>query len=184
MKFDRGRLLALLSEHALAFGQFKLASGATSSYYLDCRKVTLASEAINVVASGMLASLEPDWPDAVGGLAIGADPITAAVVAHAGLAGRSLRGFIVRKEPKGHGTGRQVEGPVAPGMRCVILEDVVTSGGSSLKAVEAVRQFGMRVDRVLAIVDRRAGAAEAFARAGLAFEALVTIDEILACAPR
>ena len=180
--YDRDQLLELLRREALEFGDFILASGKKASFYLDCRNVTLDSRGANLVAAGMLERLrrhESNWPDAVGGMAIGADPVTAAVITRAGLDGNAIKGFIVRKEAKGHGTGRSVEGPVSPGMHCVILEDVVTSGGSSLRAIEQVRAFGMRVDGVLAIVDREAGGTEAFREAGIPFDALFRLSEIL-----
>jgi len=116
-------------------------------------------------------------PQAVGGMAIGADPITASVVTTAGLQDIPLYGFMVRKEPKGHGTGRQVEGPVEPGQKVVIVEDVITSGGSALQAVEAARTFGLEVLYVLAIIDRLAGGQEAFARQGLELKTLTTIRD-------
>src|SRR5947199_8370045 len=106
--YDKAALMGLIRELALQIGQFKLASGKMSSYYLDCRKVTLDSAGANLIADGLLELLGSDWPDAVGGMAIGADPITAALITVAGRTGRNLKGFIVRKEAKQHGTGRDV----------------------------------------------------------------------------
>jgi len=168
-------------EHALQFGQFTLASGKQASFYLDCRKVTLHPQGANLIAAGML-----DWmtgnrffstPDAVGGLAIGADPITASIVVLAGQRGLTTRGFMVRKEAKTHGTGKLVEGPVTSGMSCVIVEDVITSGGSALKAVESAREFGMTVLGVLGVIDRLEGGREAIEQAGLALATLLTIND-------
>ncbi len=119
------------AQQALQFGDFTLASGKKASFYLDCRKITLDSRGAGLVGAGMLELLQSDFPDAVGGMAIGADPITAAIITLAGQTGRELKGFIVRKETKEHGTGRRVEGPVQPGDRVVIVEDVVTTGGSA-----------------------------------------------------
>ncbi len=175
----RESLRRLLQQQALQFGEFTLASGQKATFYLDCRRVTLDSQGALLIAQEMLERLQADWPDAVGGMAIGADPITAAVITVAAQQGRSLKGFIVRKETKQHGLARQVEGPVVPGDRCVILEDVVTTGGSSLKAIERVREFGLEVQGVLAIVDRLAGGRETFEQAGLAFDALFTINDLL-----
>jgi orotate phosphoribosyltransferase len=110
-------------------------------------------------------------------MAIGADPITAAIVTLAGQRDLPLKGFMVRKEPKGHGTGKQVEGPVQPGQRVVIVEDVITSGGSALAAVEAARRFGLVVERVVAIIDRLAGGGQAFAEQGLELVTLTTIRD-------
>lgn len=176
--YDRQRLVELIQEHALQFGTFTLASGKTASFYLDCRKLTLHPQGANQVAAGMLELLGTNLPAAVGGMAIGADPISAATITLAGQRGDNLRAFIVRKEAKQHGTGRQVEGPVEPGMSAVIVEDVVTSGGSALKAVDAVREFGLKVDRILAIVDRLEGGREAIESAGLQLETLVTIRDL------
>ena len=124
----------LIREHALKFGDFTLASGKKASYYLDCRKLTLDSEGANVIAAGILDAIGDDLPDAVGGMAIGADPITAAVITCDWQQNKPLKGFIVRKEAKAHGTGQQVEGPVESGQRAIMVEDVITTGGSSLKA--------------------------------------------------
>ena len=175
--YDRAALCALVREVALQIGQFQLASGKTSTYYLDCRKVTLDWRGANLVADGLLELLEEPWPDAVGGMAIGADPITAAMVTVAGRTGRRLRGFIVRKEPKQHGTLRQVEGPVEPGQRAVVVEDVVTSGGSALAAIEAAEAFGLKVIGVLAVIDRLEGGAQRLAQCGYPLKTLLTIRD-------
>ena len=176
--YDKSSLIELIHKHALKFGEFKLASGQTANFYLDCRKLTLTGEGANMIASGILAELEEDWPDAVGGMAIGADPITAAVITCAWQQGRSLRGFIVRKEAKAHGTGQQVEGPVQTGDNVVIVEDVVTTGGSSIRAIEYAREFGLNVKRVIAIVDRESGGKENFARIGVELVSLVSLSEL------
>lgn len=173
--YQKTRLVELVREHALKFGEFKLASGQMASFYLDCRKLTLQGEGANQIALGMLELLgRTGWPDAVGGMAIGADPISAAIITVGWQQGRSLRGFIVRKEPKAHGTGQQVEGPVGPGDRAVIVEDVVTTGGSSLRAIELVRAAGIKVDRCIAIIDRQQGATEKFAAIGVQLHSLLT----------
>src|SRR5262245_24101104 len=125
--YDKRALVDLVRRLALQVGQFKLASGKMSSYYLDCRKVTLDSAGANLIADGMLELLGDNLPDAVGGMAIGADPITAAIITVAGRSDKRLKGFIVRKEAKQHGTGRDVEGPVSAGESVVIVEGVVTT---------------------------------------------------------
>ncbi len=178
MDYDRPALIELVKELALEFGDFTLASGKKASFYLDCRKVTLDSRGANLIAAGMLELLGDGLPDAVGGMAVGADPITGAVITTAGARGRRLKGFIVRKESKQHGKGQDVEGPVKPGERCVIVEDTVTTGGSSLKAIEKVREFGMEVVEVLAVVDRLEGAAELFAEHNLPFRSLLTVEDL------
>jgi orotate phosphoribosyltransferase len=179
--YSKNRLIELIREHSLRFGEFRLASGKTASYYLDCRRVTLHPAGINQIASGMLDSIRELWkahmPQAVGGMAIGADPITASIVTLAGQQGIDLLGFMVRKEPKQHGMGNLVEGPVTSGMRCVIVEDVVTSGSSALKAAQAAREFGMEVLGVLAIIDRLEGGKEAFEAAGLPLYSLLDIRD-------
>jgi len=179
MNFDRELLLELLRTEALQRGEFTLASGKKASYYLDCRKITLHPQGANVIAAGMLEVIQAagPLPDAVGGMAIGADPITAAIITVAGQNDLPIKGFMVRKEPKGHGTGKQVEGPVEPGNRVVIVEDVITSGGSALKAVDAAEAFGLKVERVIGIIDRLAGGGEAFAARGLELTTLTTIRD-------
>jgi orotate phosphoribosyltransferase len=177
--YKKARLAELIRSNALKFGDFTLASGKKATYYLDCRKLTLNGEAANLIAAGILDAIADDVPDCVGGMAIGADPITAAVVTCAWQRGLSIDGFIVRKEPKQHGTGQQVEGPVAAGQRALIVEDVITSGGSSLLAIEHARSFGLVVDRVIAIVDRGDTSAEIFANAEVKFSALFHVSELL-----
>lgn len=179
MAFDREALLELLQTEALQRGEFTLASGKKASYYLDCRKITLHPKGANLIAEGMLEVIQSagELPDAVGGMAIGADPITASIITVAGQKDLPLKGFMVRKEAKGHGTGKQVEGPVEPGQRVVIVEDVITSGGSALKAVDAAEAFGLKVERVIGIIDRLAGGGEAFAKRGLELITLSTIRD-------
>lgn len=176
--YDRQRLIELIKTHALQFGKFTLASGKEASFYLDCRKVTLHPQGANQIGAGMLEMLADKLPDAIGGMAIGADPISAATITLAGWRDQNLLGFIVRKEAKQHGTGRQVEGPVQAGMSAVIVEDVVTSGGSALKAVDAAREFGLQVDRILAVVDRLEGGREAIEAAGLELQTLLTVRDL------
>jgi orotate phosphoribosyltransferase len=175
--YNKSALMDLVRKLALQLGDFTLASGKQSKYYLDCRKVTLDSAGANLIADGMLELLASEWPDAVGGMAIGADPITAAIITVAGRSGRSLKGFIVRKEAKQHGTGRDVEGPVLPGESVVIVEDVVTTGGSSLAAIEKAEAFGLKVRGVLAIIDRLEGGRETLAARGYSLQTLLTIRD-------
>ena len=178
--FDRDGLIALLKRDALKTGEFTLASGRTSHYYVDGRKVTLSAEGAAIVAAGVLGALmERPEVEAVGGLTMGADPIVGATLALASSWGRTnLKGFLVRKEAKGHGTGRLVEGPVDSGMAVAIVEDVTTTGGSALKAVEAAEAMGCTVSCVIAMLDRLEGAAGTFADRGLAYHALVTIEDL------
>jgi orotate phosphoribosyltransferase len=176
--FDRSTLKELFRERALRFGQFTLASGRTATYYLDGKQITLESRGLRLVAEGLLELLEDVDFTAIGGMSLGADPIIGAVLAVAAERGRSLQGFLVRKEAKGHGTNRFIEGPVQPGARVVIVDDVVTTGGSALQAIERVEEFGCHVVQVVGIVDRREGGAENFARRELPFRCLLTIEDL------
>lgn len=175
--YDKSSLQQLIREKALEFGDFTLASGKRASFYLDCRKVTLDSRGAKLIGEGMLELLGEPWPDAIGGMAIGADPITAATITLAGIQGRPLKGFIVRKEAKEHGKGRSVEGPIEPGESVVIVEDVVTTGGSALQAIEKVEASGLKVRGVAAIIDRLEGGREAFAARGYPLQTLFTIRD-------
>ena len=175
--FNRDALIDLIREKSLQWGEFVLSSGKKADYYLDCRNVTLHPIGANLIADRMLELMEGKMPDAVGGMAIGADPITAAIITRAGQRDIPLRGFIVRKEAKEHGKGKAVEGPVESGDRVVIVEDVVTTGGSSLRAIEHAQKAGLVIDGVLAIVDRLEGGKEAFADAGFELRTLLTIDD-------
>ena len=175
--YDRESLQQLIRAKALKFGEFTLASGKKASYYLDCRQITLDSQGARLVGAGMLELLASDRPDLVGGMAIGADPITAAILTLAGVRGLPLRGVMVRKEAKQHGTGKLVEGPFQPGESIAIVEDVVTTGGSSLLAIERCEEVGLKVQRVLAIVDRLEGGREAFTARGYELTTLFTIRD-------
>ena len=175
--YDRQALLDLIKQQALKFGDFTLASGKQASFYLDCRQVTLDARGAQLIGAGMLELLAADMPDLVGGMAIGADPITASILTLAGIQGIPLRGVMVRKEPKGHGLGKHVEGPFQAGERLVIVEDVVTTGGSSLKAIEHCEAVGLKVDRVLAIIDRLEGGRAVFAARGYELTTLFTIKD-------
>jgi orotate phosphoribosyltransferase len=173
-------LIDLVAARALRRGTFRLASGREASFYLDAKQVVLDAHGAMLVGRAILdrlRSLGP-LPDAVGGMSIGADPITSAVVTMAGVEGLPLKGFMVRKEPKDHGTKKYVEGPVQPGQRVVIVEDVTTTGGSSLLAIDRVREFGLVVERVVTVIDRLAGAEAAFAARGIPLESLVTIRDL------
>ena len=176
--YDKRALIDLVRQKALKFGQFTLASGKKATYYLDGKQVTLDATGARLVAEGLLDLLAADaMPAAVGGMSIGADPITAAVVTMSGVRGVPLVGFMVRKEAKGHGTNQFVEGPVKPGDTAVIVEDVVTTGGSSLTAIQRAEQFGLKVVGVLAVIDRMEGGTQAFAERGYPLRSLLTIRD-------
>ncbi len=176
--YDKQALMALIRDKALKFGDFTLASGKKAKYYLDGKQVTLDPAGARLIGEGILDLFSADaMPAAVGGMSIGADPITAAVVTMSAVRGTPVRGFMVRKQPKGHGTNQYIEGPVRPGDEVVVVEDVVTTGGSSLTAIERIEQFGMKVRQVIAIVDRMEGGAEAFSQRGYPLSSLLTIRD-------
>ena len=173
-------LIDLVREKSLKRGTFTLASGKTASYYLDAKQVVLDAHGSMVVGRAILERLTQHGclPQAVGGMSIGADPVTSAVVTMAGVADIPMKGFMVRKEAKGHGMQRYVEGPVEPGQHVVVLEDVITTGGSSLLAIERIQEFGLVVDRVITVIDRLAGAEKTLAAQGIPLESLVTIQDL------
>lgn len=176
--YDRNALIALIRDKALKFGNFTLASGRTATYYLDGKQVTLDPAGARLIAEGILDLLVAGKiPRAIGGMAIGADPITAAVVTMSAVRGTPVLGFMIRKEAKGHGTNQYVEGPVRSGDDVVIVEDVVTTGGSSLAAIERAEAFGLKVQGVIGIVDRMEGGAAAFAQRGYPFASLLSIRD-------
>lgn len=175
---DRAILIGLIKRDAFKRGDFTLASGAKSSYYIDGRLLTLSSDGANVLARIILSMIHDEKIDAVGGMTMGADPIIGAVLALADVQNRPLKGFICRKERKEHGTGKLVEGNLSPGDRVLMVEDVVTSGGSTFKAIDAVEQLGGKVVRIIAMVDRLAGAAEAFAAKNYPFTPILTIRDL------
>ena len=176
--YNRELLRSLIAEKSLKFGDFTLASGKKATYYLDCRQVTLDSVGAKLIGEGILEILQRDaMPQAVGGMSIGADPITAAVITVAAYQNVPLKGFMVRKQSKGHGTNQFVEGPVLAGDRAVIVEDVVTTGGSSLEAIERVEAVGVTVAGVIAIIDRLEGGREQFESKGYPLHSLFTIQD-------
>lgn len=178
---DRTRLAQLLRERSVRTGDFVLASGRRSSFYVDARRTTMSGAGQLLIGRLGLAALdERDWkPDAVGGLTLGADPVAYAIAHAAARADRRLEAFTVRKEAKAHGAGRQVEGPVEPGARVVVIEDVVTTGGSALRAIEVLNAFGATILGVLALVDREEGGREAIETAGQPLVSLFRVSELV-----
>lgn len=176
----RQRLRDLVAQRSLLTGgQFTLASGRQSSLFFDMKRTMLDPEGANLIADMVLEHIVPGEADAVGGLALGAVPVVAVVCARSHTAGRPLQGFFVRKETKDHGTAKLVDGNLAPGARAVVLEDVTTTGGSALQAIAAVQAAGATVVKVITIVDRMEGAADAFAAAGVTFEAILTREDFV-----
>ncbi|MCX7598377.1 MAG: orotate phosphoribosyltransferase [Armatimonadetes bacterium] len=175
---EKEELRELIATRALRFGDFVLASGQRSTYYIDGKQITLHSRGLYLLAR-LLMKLIEDWPvEAVGGMSIGADPIAGAIAALAGAEGRPLDAFIVRKEAKERGTRKQVEGPLSEGARVVVLEDVITTGGSSLQAIEALRrEVNAEVLGVAAMVDRLQGGRENLGAHGVELRSLFTIRD-------
>jgi len=178
---DHGRLIALLATRSTTRGQFTLASGKTSTVYIDARLTTMSPEGLSLIGPLALAALrKTGWQvDAVGGLTLGADPISYAISYASAASGSGLRAFTVRKEAKTHGTGKVIEGPFIPGDRVAVIEDVITTGGSALRAIDAVQKAGGIVSGVLALVDREEGGREAIEASGVAVVSMVRASEII-----
>jgi orotate phosphoribosyltransferase len=174
----REDLIAELREHALVLGEFTLTSGATSTYLIDAKRAILRPAGFRALAELVAAEVRATGAGAVGGMTMGADPIACAALA----GGADVPAFFVRKERKEHGLARWIEGPpLAPGTRCLIVEDVVTTGGSTIRAIARVRDEGHEVCGVLAILDRLAGGDEAIREAAgraVPYTALTTIDDV------
>jgi orotate phosphoribosyltransferase len=181
---SRKKLKSLIRQLSYREGDFTLASGQKSRFYIDLKPTALHPEGASLLGQIMAQTLiDGDYPvDAVGGLTLGADPMATAVSLAAFARGKHWPAFIVRKEPKSHGISKWVEGVenLKPGARVVVLEDVITTGGSSLKAVERLRESGYDPVLIFGMVDRKQGGPEAAAKAGLKVLSLFTIDEIQA----
>lgn len=174
------RLGRLLAERSFRTGDFTLASGRKSSYYVDCRLTTMHAEGqalIGPVALDAMAGAGIE-PQRIGGLTMGADPIAYAVAGESFRRGRPIHAFSVRKEAKEHGRGRRIEGCFEPGAPIVVVEDVITSGGSALKACEAIREADGEIIAVLALVDRCEGGREAIEEAGYSVLSLYTVQDL------
>ncbi|MBD3167985.1 MAG: orotate phosphoribosyltransferase [candidate division Zixibacteria bacterium] len=168
----REKLKEIIKQDALKFGDFVLASGKRSNYYLNGKMVTLSSKGL-ILAGELIYDICRELEiDAVGGPTLGADPIIGAVLAVAGLKGKHLDGFIVRKETKDHGTKSLIEGPLEEGDRVLMVEDVVTTAGTWIKAANAVKEHGADIVTMVCLVDRESGAAENLRREGYDFKPL------------
>jgi orotate phosphoribosyltransferase len=178
---DRRRLLSILKEKSYERRKVILSSGRESDFYIDCRQTTLDAEGALLTGRLFCAMLEAgERPEAVGGITLGADPIVSAVSITSALRGWPVPAFIIRKEPKKHGTAQWIEGTknLREGMRVAILEDVVTTGASTLKAIERAVLSGLVVARVLCLVDRNEGGAEAVAAAGYRVEPMFVKEDV------
>lgn len=174
------RLVDLLRRHSVQRGSFTLASGRVSSLYVDARLTTMHPEGLAIIGPLALSRLSAAhlYPDSVGGLTLGADPVSYAIAYASALSDRPVRAFTVRKEPKAHGTGRLIEGPFRSTDRVVVVEDVITTGGSALRAITTVRAAGATVIGVIAVVDREEGGRDAIAVAGVPVLSLTTATDL------
>jgi orotate phosphoribosyltransferase len=174
----RQRILELAQElGALRFGEFTLSSGEKSGYYFDGRLLTLHPEGAYLVCQALLPLVRASGAQAVGGPTLGADPMVSALVyASRGSASGGLRGFLVRGQAKDHGAGRLIEGPLEPGSRVAILDDVCSTGGSLFHAIAAAEGLGCRVVKVLAVLDRRQGGSDRLRARGYDFASLLLAD--------
>jgi orotate phosphoribosyltransferase len=180
MSLDAEALDRLLLARSVRTGHFVLASGRTSEFYVDARPTTMSAEGLILIGRlGLAAIRHAGWaPEAVGGLTMGADPVAYAIAAASVSAPPVLNAFSVRKEAKDHGTARRVEGNFRAGDKVLVVEDVITSGGSALKAIEAIRGAGGEVLGILAVVDREEGGRAALEAAGHRVVALTTATRL------
>ena len=181
----REQLLALLAEKSFRLGQFTLSRGATSDYYIDCRLTTLDANGALVTGQTVLHEIESrGWrPDAIGGLTMGADPVVVATSVISAQQGKPIHGFLVRKAEKTHGTGQRIEGFRQKAARVVIVDDVCTTGASTVQAIEAAREYGFEVVGVMCLVDRQEANGRANvekAAAPAPFVALFTANDVRA----
>ncbi|MCL1906791.1 MAG: orotate phosphoribosyltransferase [Propionibacteriaceae bacterium] len=175
---DRDALINAVRTHGVVHGRVTLASGREANYYVDMRRVTLDGYAAPLVGR-VMRELTADWEyDCVGGLTLGADPVATAMLHCAAHSGETLDGFVVRKEAKAHGMQRQIEGPSIEGRRVLVVEDTSTTGGSVMRAVEAVRGGGGIVVGVAVVVDRATGAKEVIEAEGLTYRAALDLADL------
>jgi len=176
---DIDDLKVLVMREAVKFGRFVLSSGKESDLYVDLRRVTLHPQGARLVGRLIFDRIKDRDIDAVGGMSIGADPIATAVSLEALERGRTIVAFLVRKTAKTHGMGNAVEGPVRGGMRAVVVEDVITTGASTIAAIERVREAGMEVDLAVGVLDRNEGGRQAIEALGVTVVSLLTRDDLV-----
>lgn len=181
----RERLIAMLATRSARRGDFLLSSGLRSNLYIDCRLTTMSPDGLSVIGQLGLEAVRKHFSeaDAIGGLTLGADPVSYAIARESADTSRPLRAFTVRKEVKAHGTGRQIEGPFHPGDRVVVIEDVITTGGSAIRAIEVLKGAGAIIEGVLAVVDRNEGGRDAIEALGVQVVALAGATELLELLP-
>lgn len=183
MSAEKERLLAIIVKESLSFGEVELAHGGVSNWYVDFRRTAMDPEGSRLVGM-VLFQATRDWQiDSVGGIATGAIPVVSSYLSEAYRQGKPVRGFFVREEVKEHGTRRVIEGRFLPGDRVLIIDDVVTTGKSTFKVIEAIRSEGAEIVGIYVIVDRLQGAREAFEKEGYRFYSIFTRDDILGSSP-
>lgn len=178
LELDRQALIALIKDDAVFHGVFTLSSGKKATYYIDMRRLTLDHRAAPAIGRLVLDVIRDLDVDAVGGLTLGADPIANAVLHASVHTDRPIDAFVVRKEPKDHGRGRQIEGADVAGKRVVIVEDTSTTGGSPLKAAQVVTAAGAEVVAVVTVVDRKTGAQAAVEAEGFEWRSVIDLDDL------
>ncbi len=174
----KAKLLELVNKHAVVHGDFILSSGQKSTYYIDGKLLSLMPEGLNYLSRVILEMIDGEKVDAIAGLTLGADPIIAGVATLSYESKKPVAGLIIRKKKSGHGREKRIEGPLRKGMRVVVVEDVVTTGSSSFKAIEALEEAGCEVVKVIAMVDRLQGGGEAFAAKKYKFEPIFTLKDL------
>jgi orotate phosphoribosyltransferase len=176
-KYDE--LKELIKKDGVKFGTFVLSSGKTSDFYVDLRKVTLNPKGALLIGSLVFDMIKNRKADAIGGMTFGADPIALTTAITALQAGKNLSAFIVRKEQKTHGTGNWIEGPVTKGQRAIVVEDVITTGASALKAIDRIKEQGLEIDMVVAVLDRMDGGKQAIEALGYKVISIFTKDDFI-----
>ena len=172
-------LLELIRRESLKFGDFTLASGKKSKYYIDIRRSSLHPQGLSLISSIILKEIDGLNIDSIGGPTIGADPIVSGVVLLSAGTKKPLGGFLIRKEKKGHGTEKKIEGCFSKGSKTVLVEDVVTSGASTLNAISSIEEEGGEVLMEIAVIDRMQGGRESIEKKGYKFKSLFTSSDIL-----
>lgn len=178
MASAREQLIELIKTEAVFHGNFTLTSGKQASYYIDLRRLSLDHRAAPLIGQVMLDLIDDIDAVAVGGLTMGADPIASAILHQGAARGKTLDAFVVRKEPKDHGRGRQVEGPDLDGKRVIVVEDTSTTGGSPLKAIEALKKVGAEIAAVAVVVDRATEARQRIEGEGYEYRYAIGLDDL------